>query len=104
MPEQQRPEHISQRKRQEIPTHILLGHSVEPHQNQRVSEKDRIVKKRLCGHEHETEKRTAAMFVHNRVPNFTPLPMRARTNARGPSSSVAGIGYPGRICSHSFSF
>ena len=56
MPEQQRTEHISQGERQKILAYILLGHSVEPHQNQRVSEKDRVVEERLRGHEHETEK------------------------------------------------
>src|SRR6059036_1255520 len=104
MSEQQWPEHISKRKRQEIATHILLGHVVKPHQNQRVREEDRVVKKGLCGHQHKTQKRTAAMFVHDRIPNFPPRRMRPRADTRGPSSTVAGIDDPGRICSHYFSF
>src|SRR5438132_3227225 len=102
MPEQYRAEHIPQREWQEITTHILLGHVVKPHQDQRVSEKDRVVKKGLSRHQHETEKRTAAMFVHDRVPNFPPGRMRARSNPRRPYVAVAGIGDPGRAYDLSF--
>src|SRR2546430_14062120 len=89
MPEQYRAEHIPQREWQEITTHILLGHVVKPHQDQRVSEKDRVVKKGLSRHQHETEKRTATMFVHDRVPDFPPGRMRARSNARRPDLAIA---------------
>src|SRR5207247_3083969 len=99
MSEKKWPEYISKRKRKEIAAHILLRHAVKPHQDQRVSEKDRVVKKGLGRHEHKAEKRTAAMFVHDRLPNFSPRRMRARSNPGG-RFVVAGIGDPGRICSH----
>src|SRR5947199_1687766 len=103
MSEKQWPEHISKRKRQEIAAHILLRHAVKPHQDEGVSEKDRVVEKGLSGHKHKAEKRTAAMFVHNRVPNFPPRRVRARSNPRR-HFLVAGIGDPGRICSQDLSF
>src|SRR5207248_8804323 len=56
MPEQKRPENISQCKRQEIAAHILLRHVVKAHQDQRVREKDRVVEKSLGQHQHKTEK------------------------------------------------
>src|SRR5205823_1723185 len=59
MSEKQWPEHISKRKRQEIAAHILLRHAVKPHQDEGVSEKDRVVEKGLSGHKHKAEKRTA---------------------------------------------
>src|ERR1700741_2694749 len=80
MSQQQWTQHISQRKRQEIATHVLLRNVVKPHQDQRVSEKDRIVKTGLSGHEHKTKKGPPAMFVHDGVPNFPPRRMRARSH------------------------
>src|SRR5437667_3174311 len=103
MSEKQWPEHISKRERQEIAAHILLRHALKPHQDRGVSEKDRVVEKGLSGHKHKAEKRTAEMFVHNRLPNFPPRRVRARSNPRR-HFLVAGIGDPGRICSQDLSF
>src|SRR6266516_2846296 len=46
------------------------------------------------------------MFVHNRIPNFPPQGMRARTNPRGLRSVVVPTSRddPGRLCSHDFLF
>src|SRR5947208_15247178 len=96
MSEKQWPEHISKRKRQEIAAHILLRHAVKPHQDEGVSEKDRIVEKGLSGHKHKAEKRTAEMFAHNHVPNFPRKRVRARPNPRR-HVLVAGIGDPGSL-------
>src|SRR5438046_10496397 len=96
MSEKQWPEHISKRKRQEIAAHILLRHAVKPHQDEGVSEKDRVVEKGLSGYKHKTEKRTAAMFVHDRLPNFPPRRVRARSNPRR-HFLVSGIGDLGCI-------
>src|SRR5437899_10719698 len=100
MPEQYLDVHIPQREWQEITAHILLGHVVKPHQDQRVSEKDGVVKKGLSRHQHETEKRTATMFVHDRVPDFPPRRMRARSNARGPDPAIAAVSAPRPFRSH----
>src|SRR5436305_8240562 len=103
MYEKQWPEDISKRQQQEIAAHILLSHAVKPHPDEGVSEKDRVVEKGLSGHKHKAEKRTAAMFVYNRVPNFPPRRVRARSNPRR-HFLVAGISDPGRICSQDLSF
>src|SRR5438876_3629862 len=91
MAQQQRSKHVPQRKRQQIAAHIVLGHAVKPHQDQRVSEKDRVVEKRLGQHQHKTENRTPAMFVHDRVPNFVPRCMRARSNTREECGGSIGV-------------
>src|SRR5438105_8606603 len=83
MPEQERPAHISKREWQQVAADIFLRHGVESHQDQRISEKDRIVEKRLREHQHKSKQRTLSMFVHNRIPNLAPRCVRARVNARG---------------------
>src|SRR4029077_19525315 len=51
-----------------------------------------------------TEKRTPAMFVYDRVPNFAPRCMCPRSNPRG-RFAVGGIGCPARrIGAHNLSF
>src|SRR6266496_3984066 len=97
MPEQHRAEHISQREGQEIAAHILLGHLVKSHQNQRVSEEDRVIEESLCQHQHKTEERTPAMFVYDRVPNFLPRRVCTCTNACGPRVAIAAGGDRGRM-------
>src|SRR5882724_8762265 len=91
MAQQQRSKHVPQRKRQQIAAHILLGHAVKPHQDQRVSEKDRVVEKSLGQHQHKTENRTPAMFVDDCIPNFMPGCMCAGSNAREEQVSVAAV-------------
>src|SRR6266487_3243344 len=44
------------------------------------------------------------MFVDDRIPNFVPWRVRARSNARGRRIAVARIGDPGCIRSHDRSF
>src|SRR4026209_2633003 len=91
MPKQQGTEHVTQCKWQQIAAHILLGHVVKPHQDQRISEKDRVIEKSLCQHQHKTEKRTATMFVRDRVPNFVPRRMCPRSDPRGKQITVAAV-------------
>jgi len=100
MPEQQGTEHIPQGKWQQVTAHILLGHGIEAHQDQRVSEKDRVVKESLRHHQHKTEKRAPAMLANNRVPNLMPGRMCAGLHTRyeqvcGAVAAVADRGRAG---------
>src|SRR5215471_14569203 len=97
MPEHEWTEHIAKCKRQKITADVFLRHAVKPHQYKCICKKDRVIEKRLRGHQNKTEKRTLPMLVHNRVPDFAPRRMRASANARGPRLVVAGVGDPGGI-------
>src|SRR5438105_3499400 len=77
MSENYRTEYVSQRERQQITTNALFGHRVKPHQDERVSKKDRVVKKRLRQHQDESENGTMSMFVYDRVPDFSPRGVRS---------------------------
>ena len=56
MAEHQRTERVPERKRQQISTHVSFGHAIKPHQDQRVSKKDRVIEERLRCHERQAKK------------------------------------------------
>src|SRR3984893_13440115 len=82
MSEHERTEEITKCKWKQVSSDAAFGHAVKPHQDQRVSKEDRVVKKRLGCHQNETKERTMSMFVCDRVPNFSPRRVRSRMNPR----------------------
>src|SRR4029077_1085141 len=90
-------------ERQQIAAHILLGHFVKPHQDQRVSEKDRVVEKSLGQHQHKTQNRAASMLMYDGVPNFMPRRMRACSNPGEPRAIVAAVADRGSLRSKNLS-
>src|SRR5438309_12048224 len=91
MSEQERANQVSKREWQKVTTDILFRHAVKARQDQRVSEKDRVVEKCLREHQDEAEKRTLSMFVPDRVPNFPPRCVRARVNTCRRQITVAAV-------------
>src|ERR1051326_3412583 len=71
---------ISESEWQEITANALFGHAIEVRQDQRVSEKDRVVKECLGQHQNKSEQRAPPVLMHNRVPNFMPRGVTARPN------------------------
>src|SRR5580700_3498 len=82
MSEHEWTEEIAECEWKQVSANAVFGHAVKPHQDQRVSEEDRVVKKRLRRHQNETKERTMSMFVRDCVPNLPPRRVRPRPNSR----------------------
>src|SRR4029453_1969227 len=73
--------------------------------NQAGKKKNPVVEEGLCQHQYKTKKRTPPMFVQDRMPDFRPGRMRARSNPSWQHCSRGRRPLPSaRACDFSFDF
>ena len=97
-PENQGPEKIADREREDVIADAFVGHAVEAREHQRIGEEDRVVEKGLRCHQHQAERAAAAIARDEKPEDLAPRDAVQRAHRK----RAHGFGKRTMACGHLF--